>query len=114
MSKKYFIPNADAEFDEWLQKFAKALKDIANEIGINQQEVQRVITLKDAWVVAFQNHLAMRDSARAGLWRLIQTFTKTIFTDTGLTSGRRYHYKVRAGNAAGISEFSAIADCIAP
>jgi len=47
-------------------------------------------------------------------WRLIQTLTKTIFTDTGLTSGRRYHYKVRAGNAAGISEFSAIAICIAP
>ena len=47
-------------------------------------------------------------------WRLIQTLTKTIFTDTGLTSGRRYHYKVRAGNAAGSGEFSAVADCIAP
>jgi len=47
-------------------------------------------------------------------WRLIQTLTKTIFTNTGLTSGRRYHYKVRAGNAAGIGEFSAEANCVAP
>ncbi len=47
-------------------------------------------------------------------WRLIRTFTKTIFTDSGLTSGRRYFYKVRAANAAGTGEFSAVADCVAP
>ncbi len=47
-------------------------------------------------------------------WQLLRTFTKTIYTDSGLTSGNRYYYKVRAGNAAGIGEFSAVADCIAP
>jgi len=33
MSKNYFIPNADAEFDEWLQKFKNALKSLAQQIG---------------------------------------------------------------------------------
>lgn len=47
-------------------------------------------------------------------WILLRTFTKTIYTDSGLTSGRRYYYKVRAANAAGIGEFSAVADCVAP
>ncbi len=47
-------------------------------------------------------------------FELVKTLTKTIYTDSGLTSGRRYYYKVRAGNAAGMGEFSAVADCVAP
>ena len=47
-------------------------------------------------------------------FELVKTITKTIYTDSGLTAGRRYYYKVRAGNAVGMGEFSAVADCIAP
>ena len=47
-------------------------------------------------------------------FELVKTITKTIYTDSGLISGRRYYYKVRAGNAAGMGEFSAVADCVAP
>ena len=65
MNGKKFIPAPDAEFDEWLQKFANALKLLANTIGIANADVQAVETLTNAWIAAFQNHLATRDTARA-------------------------------------------------
>jgi len=60
-----YIPNPDAEFDEWLQKFKNALKLLAQQIGIDNADVTAVETLTNSWVTAFQNHLAMQDSARA-------------------------------------------------
>jgi len=44
MAKRGFIPAPDAEFDEWLQKFKNALKSLAQQIGIDNADVQAVET----------------------------------------------------------------------
>jgi len=64
MGKSYF-PQADAQFDEWFENLANKLPAIAQTIGLPQAELQKLLDAFTDWTNDFNNHNALKTSARA-------------------------------------------------
>jgi hypothetical protein len=60
-----FIPDPDAAFDDWFQKYQFYLVAHAAELGLTPAEALDVQTLKINWSLGYSAHLVAKDAARA-------------------------------------------------
>ena len=60
-----YIPNPDSQFDAWFQKYQFYAVANAVALGLAPAEALEIQTAKIVWSLAFSNHLAAKDAARA-------------------------------------------------
>lgn len=64
MAKRY-IPDPDAEFDEWLQNFSNQVQQIGPQVGLLQSEIDALVKAAADWVAGYQAHIVARNAAHA-------------------------------------------------
>ena len=67
-------------------------------------------SIKTTWgaVAGANGYRVYRSTSSTGIYTLAATATSTSFTNTGLTAGRAYYYKIRAYNTVGTTKVLAI------
>jgi len=85
-----FIPRPDPAFNDWFQKYQLYLVAHAAELGLTPAEALDVQTLKINWSLAYSNHLAAHDAAKAA------AETKDEKRETAEEGIRKYTKKIQA------------------
>ena len=103
--------------DSTWYKLASAGTIVSNRAApkITKVEALSGTSLKVTWtkVAGATGYILLRSTSKTGTYSKIKTTTATSFTDTGLTAGKAYYYKVQCYNLIGIgtwvsSDYSAI------
>ncbi len=68
------------------------------------------ISLSWSAVSGATSYSIYRATSSSGTYSLLTTVTSTAYTNTGLAANTTYYYKIRAGNNAGSSSYSAVAN----
>ncbi|MFH1227855.1 MAG: hypothetical protein V1701_08120 [Planctomycetota bacterium] len=61
--RRHYIPQMDAEFDEWLRNFSDKISAIATPLGVTPALITAVTDAYDDWLVTYVAHQNAQDAA---------------------------------------------------
>lgn len=62
--KRDYIPEKDAEFDEWLARFSAYISAHYAELGLSVADKDNLVASNNGWKTGFQAHLTAKNAAR--------------------------------------------------
>jgi hypothetical protein len=94
-----YIPNQDAQFDEWLENFKTQLPAIATPLGVTPALITAVTDAYDNWDIAYDAHQVaknasqaaaeVKDEARLSALEAVRPVAGMLQKNPGLTDAQR-------------------------